>query len=118
MRRLTSPPSARPLVSRITGPTSAPIALALPPRMRSTTSGLSAITLATIACELAAVLHRGQALALDDLGRVAAVGDQLVEDDAAVAGGHRARRRPASTSLASAAGVDRAPARRRARAAR
>ena len=32
----------------MTGPTSAPIALALPPLMRSTTSGLSAITLATI----------------------------------------------------------------------
>ena len=48
-RRLTSPPSARPLVSRMTGPTSAPIAFALPPLMRSTMSGLSAITLATIA---------------------------------------------------------------------
>ena len=48
IRRLTSPPSALPFVSRMTGPTSAPIALGLPPRMRSTTSGLSSITLATM----------------------------------------------------------------------
>jgi hypothetical protein len=36
------------LVSRITGPTRAPIAFGLPPLMRSTTSGFSAITLATM----------------------------------------------------------------------
>ena len=35
IRRVTSPPSARPLVSRITAPTSGPIAFALPSRTRS-----------------------------------------------------------------------------------
>src|SRR3954449_461345 len=36
--------------------------------------------------ELARVVHRTEILALDDLGRVAAVGDELVEHDTGIAG--------------------------------
>jgi hypothetical protein len=46
--RWTSPPSAAPLVSRMTAPTIAPIAWALPARIFSTASGLSAIARSTI----------------------------------------------------------------------
>src|SRR4051794_11993055 len=46
--RLTSPPSARPLVSRITWPTIAPIADALPERIFSAASGLASIAACTM----------------------------------------------------------------------
>src|SRR5437588_8114990 len=46
--RCTSPPSARPLVSRITAPTIAPIALALPDRIFSTASAFCSSARSTI----------------------------------------------------------------------
>ena len=64
------------------GPTSAPIALGLPPRIRSTTSGLSSITLATMPASSPSRPSRRGPRARRS-GRVAAVGDQPVEHDAA-----------------------------------
>ena len=90
-RRLTSPPSALPFVSRMTGPTRAPIAFALPPRDALGHVGVVGDDLGDDAGELARVAHRAEVLALDDRGRVAAVGDQPVEHRAAAAGGDGAR---------------------------
>ena len=78
--------------------------------MRSTTSGLLLDHLGDDRLELAAVAHRRQALALDDLRRVAARRDELVEHAARAGRAVTVRGlRRASTSLASACAASTRP---------
>ena len=102
IRRVTSPPSARPLVSRITAPTIAPIALALPARICSAAAGSASIARRDDRLELARVRDLRQALALDDRRRVAAASvDERAPAPRAPRVGDLLVGRPCATSSAS-----------------
>ena len=77
-----------PFVSRITAPTIGPIAFGLPALTFSAAAGSASIARFDDRLELAGVRHLRQALALDDLGRVATLGDQGGEHLARGAGRH------------------------------
>ena len=94
------------------GPTSAPIALALPPWMRSTTSGFSAMTLATIASSspLSSIAVRPSRSAISAGSPPSATSlSRIVRPAAAVT----VLARTSVTSLASEAGATDAPSRER-----
>src|SRR3954471_16221103 len=95
--RVTSPPSARPRVSRMTWPTMTPIGFMSPARRRSAMSGLASSAAWTAGSSVAGppvgagrVLAGGpgragaaegaEPLGLDDRRRVAALGHEPVED--------------------------------------
>ena len=109
IKRVTSPPSARPLVSRITAPTSGPIALALP--LAHALGGLRLGRDRSLddRAQLVGVLDPSEALPLGDRGRVATLGDL---DPQHLAAPRRARSRPPRTSpivAAIASGSGRVP---------
>src|SRR3954466_7215231 len=85
--RVTSPPSARPFVSRMTNPTITPIGFMLPSRSFSTTSGLASRARPTIGSRVSPPPlaprppgpPRPGPLALDARARAPALGDEPVE---------------------------------------